>query len=190
MAKKKLGNKPFLYPYPVVLVGTEVEGKANFLTIAFCGIVNMNPGMLAIGINRGHHSTKGLLANRAFSVNLPSTSMVEVTDYVGIYPGNKVDKSKVFEVFHGELAGAPMIKDCPLSMECRVREVLDMGGNDHIVIAEIVETYVGEEYLTDGMPDVEKMKPMVFSMFDSRYWGIGEYLGKGWSAGKDYKPKA
>ncbi len=187
MTKRKLGNKPFLYPYPVVLVGTEVDGKANFLTIAFCGVVNMNPGMLAIGINRGHHSTKGLLANRAFSVNIPSAAMLAVTDYVGIYPGNKVDKSKLFEVFHGDLAGAPMIRDCPLSMECKVRDILEMGGNDHIVIAEIVETYVGEEYLTDELPDVTKMKPLVFSMFDNRYWGLGEYLGNAWSAGKDYK---
>jgi flavin reductase (DIM6/NTAB) family NADH-FMN oxidoreductase RutF len=187
MMKKKLGNRPFLYPYPVVLVGTEVEGKANFLAIAFCGIVNMNPGMLTIGIGRSHHSTKGLLANRAFSVNIPSAAMLEAVDYVGMYSGSKVDKSKVFEVFSGEVAGAPMIRECPLSMECRVREVLDLGGNDLVVVAEIVETHAGEEYLTDGMPDVEKMKPVVFSMFDNRYWAMGEFLGKGWSMGKDFK---
>lgn len=189
MDKKKMGNRPFLYPYPVVLVGTEVEGKANFITIAFCGIVNMNPGMLAIGMGKAHHSCKGLLSNRTFSVNIPSADMLEVTDYVGIYPGDKVDKSKLFAVFHGQLAGAPMIRDCPLNMECKVREVLDLGGLDHVVIAEIVETYVEERYLTDGLPDVEKMKPVVFSMFDNRYWGIGEYLGRAWSMGKDYRPK-
>lgn len=189
MTKKKLGNRPFLYPYPVVLVGTEVEGKANFLAIAFCGIVNMNPGMLAIGIGRGHHSTKGLLANKAFSVNIPSEGMLAAADYAGMVSGSKVDKSGLFEVFRGEVAGAPMIKECPLSMECKVREVLDMGGNDYIVVAEIVETHAGEEYLSDGMPDVTKMKPVVFSMFDNRYWGLGEFLGKGWSLGKDYKPK-
>lgn len=190
MAKKKLGNQPFLYPYPVVLVGTEVEGKANFLAIAFCGVVNMNPGMLAIGINRGHHSTKGLLANRAFSVNIPSTAMLAAVDYAGLNSGSNVDKSRLFEVFSGEVAGAPMIKECPLSMECRVREVLDIGGNDYVVVAYVVETYAGEEYLTDGLPDVEKMKPAVFSMFDNRYWALGEFLGRAWSMGKDYKPKA
>lgn len=190
MAKKQLGNKPFLYPYPVVLVGTEVDGKANFVTIAFCGIVNINPGMLTIGIGRGHHSTKGLLANRVFSVNIPSTSMLEATDYAGNFSGSKVDKSRLFEVFAGCLQGAPLIKDCPLNMECKVREVLDMGGADLIIVAEIVETYAEEEYLTDGLPDVEKMQPVVFSMFDNRYWGLGPCLGKAWSLGQNYKPKS
>lgn len=189
MAKKQLGNRPFLYPYPVVLVGTEVDGKPNFVTIAFCGIVNMNPGMLTIGIGRGHHSTKGLLANRAFSVNIPSASMLEATDYAGNFSGSKVDKSKLFTVFSGSLKGAPLISDCPLNMECKVREVLDMGGNDLIVVAEIIETYAEEKYLTGGLPDVEKMQPVVFSMFDNRYWALGQCLGQAWSLGKGYKPQ-
>jgi flavin reductase (DIM6/NTAB) family NADH-FMN oxidoreductase RutF len=190
LAKKQLGNRPFLYPYPVMLVGTEVEGKANFVTIAFCGIVNMNPGMLTIGIGRGHHSTKGLLANRTFSVNIPSASMLEATDYCGNFSGSKVDKSTVFEVFAGSLPGAPLIKDCPINMECKVREVLDLGGNDLVVVAEIVETYADERYLTDGLPDVEKMQSVVFSMFDNRYWGLGPCLGRAWDVGKGYRSKS
>lgn len=187
MSKKKIGNKPYLYPYPVVLVGTEVEGKPNFMTIAFCGIVNASPGMIAFGSNRRHYSNKGILPNQTFSVNIPSRDMLEVTDYAGIYSGEKTDKSGLFKVFYGELGNAPMIEDCSLNMECKVLEVLDIGGLDYIIIGEIIETYTEDKYLTGGLPDVEKMRPVVFSMFDNRYFSIGEYLGQAWHLGKDYK---
>lgn len=189
MEKRKLGNKPYLYPYPVVLVGAEVDGKPNFMTIGFCGIVNNNPGMIAIGSFRSHYTNKGILENKTFSVNIPSQDMLEVTDYAGIFSGEKVDKSKLFNVFYGTVEYAPMIQDCAITMECRVLDVIDKGGLDYIIIGEIIETYCEEKHLTNNLPDVEKMKPMVFSMFDNRYFGIGEYLGKAWSVGKEYGGK-
>lgn len=187
MSKKKIGNKPYLYPYPVVIVGAEVDGKANFMTIAFCGIVNNNPGMIAFGSNRKHYTNQGILANKTFSVNIPSQDMLEVTDYIGIYSGEKVDKSGIFKVFNGSLGNAPMIVDCSINMECRVLEVLDIGGLDYIIVGEIIETYTEDKYLTGDLPDIQKMKPVVFSMFDNRYFSIGEYLGKAWHLGKVYK---
>ena len=188
MAKKELGNRPFLYPYPVTIVGAEVDGKPNYMTIAFIGIVNMNPGMIAFGAGRGKHTVKGVLENKVFSVNIPSEKMLAVTDFAGMYSGSKIDKTGLFEVFYGKLGKAPLIKECPLNLECRLVQVLDLGGNDQIFIGEIVETYVDEQCLTDGLPDVEKMRPMVFTMFDNRYFGLGSCLGKAWSAGKDYRP--
>ncbi|MFX4262434.1 flavin reductase family protein [Pelotomaculum propionicicum] len=187
MDKKKLGNKPYLYPYPVVMVGADVDGKPNFMTIAFCGIVNNSPGMIAFGSFRKHYTNKGILANKAFSVNIPSQDMLEITDYVGIYSGEKTDKSSLFKVFYGELGNAPMIEDCSLNMECKVLEVLDIGGLDYIIIGEIIETYTEDKYLTGDLPDVQKMRPVVLSMFDNRYFSIGEYLGQAWHLGKNYK---
>ncbi len=189
MTKKTLGNKSLIYPMPVTIVGADVEGKPNFLTVAFIGIVNASPGMVAFGSNRRHFTNKGVLANRTFSVNIPSQDQLEITDYIGLYSGAKVDKSTLFEVFYGKLGNAPMIASCPLNLECRVTDVLERGGLDQIFIGEIVESYCEEKYLTDGTPDVAKMKPAVFTMYDNRYFAIGEYLGPAWSLGKDFKPK-
>jgi flavin reductase (DIM6/NTAB) family NADH-FMN oxidoreductase RutF len=114
---------------------------------------------------------------------------LEVTDYIGIYSGTKIDKSSLFEVFYGKLGNAPLIAACPLNLECRVTDVLERGGLDQIFIGEIVESYCEEKYLTDGTPDVQKMNLAVFTMYDNRYFAIGEYLGPAWSLGKNYRPK-
>jgi flavin reductase (DIM6/NTAB) family NADH-FMN oxidoreductase RutF len=189
MNKKTLGNKSLIYPMPVTIVGADVDGKPNFMTIAFIGIVNINPGMVALGSNRKHLTNKGIVANQTFSINIPSQDQLEITDYVGIYSGAKIDKSRLFELFYGKLGNAPMITSCPLNLECRVTDVLERGGIDQIIVGEIVESYCEEKYLTEGNPDVEKMNPGVFSMYDNRYFAIGKYLGKAWSMGKDFKPK-
>jgi flavin reductase (DIM6/NTAB) family NADH-FMN oxidoreductase RutF len=189
MHKKTLGNKSLLYPMPVTIVGADVEGKPNFLTIAFIGVANANPGMVAFGSNRKHFTNQGILSNRTFSVNIPSQNQLVITDYVGLYSGAKIDKAHLFEVFYGKLGNAPMIVSCPLNLECRVTDVLDRGGLDQIFVGEIIESYCEDRYLTEGTPDLKKIKPAVFSMYDNRYFAIGEYLGKAWSIGKNFKPK-
>jgi flavin reductase (DIM6/NTAB) family NADH-FMN oxidoreductase RutF len=189
MDKMTLGSKSLLYPMPVTIVGAEVEGKPNFLTVAYIGVVNANPGMVAFGSNRKHFTNRGILANRTFSINIPSQEQLEITDYIGLYSGAKVDKSHLFEVFYGKLKNAPMITSCPLNLECRVTDVLDRGGIDEIFIGEIIESYCEEKYLTGGYPDVEKMKPAVFSMYDNRYFSLGKYIGQAWSMGKNYKSR-
>jgi flavin reductase (DIM6/NTAB) family NADH-FMN oxidoreductase RutF len=187
--KKTLGNKSLLYPYPVTLVGATVNGKPTFLAISFIGIVNANPGMIAFGLGRKHYTNKGIFEHKTLSVNIPSEDMREVVDYVGIYSGEEVDKSHLFEVFYGKLHTAPMIRECPLNMECKVIDILDHGGMDYIILSEIIESYIDDKYLTDGTPDIKKMKPALLSMYENKYFGIGNYLGKAWSIGKEFDPK-
>ena len=93
MVKKTLGSKSVLYPYPVTLIGADVKGKPNFLPISFIGIVNANPGMIAFGLGRNHYTNEGIFKNNAFSVNIPSSDMVEIVDYLGLTSGKKIDKS-------------------------------------------------------------------------------------------------
>lgn len=112
--------------------------------------------------------------------------MVEITDYCGIISGKKVNKSEIFETFYGKLEKAPMILECPVNLECRLVEILDFGGASEVFIGEIVESYAEERYLSNELPDIEKIKPIVFSMYDKNYWGIGEHLGKAWSVGKRF----
>ena len=189
MEKIKLGSKPMIYPMPVTLVGADVAGKPNFMTIAFIGIVNMNPAMVAMGANPSHLTCKGIVENGTFSINLPSAKMLEVTDYVGLYSGEKKDKSGLFKVFRGMTKTAPMIEECPLNLECKLVKKLSPGGTDDIYIGEIMETYCGLEYMTDGKPDVEKMETFVFTMNDNRYFSLGTVIGKAWSEGKRFRVK-
>ncbi len=188
MEKKILGSKPMLYPMPVTLVGADVAGKPNFMTIAFIGIVNMNPAMVAMGANPGHVTTRGIIENETFSVNLPSKKMLEVTDYIGLFSGKTVDKSGLFTIFRGVTKTAPMISECPLNLECKLVQRLSLGGTDAVFIGEIVQVYCAEEFLTNGMPDVEKMQLFVLTMNDNRYFSLGKVIGKAWSDGKKFTP--
>ncbi len=187
MNKKKLGAQTYLYPMPTTIIGVDVNGKANFVTIAYCGIVQHKPAMFAFASGRMHYTNTGIKNNKTFSVNIPSEGMVCVTDYIGMHSGKEIDKSSLFEVFYGKLKNAPMIKEAPLNLECRLVKMLDLGGMNEVFIGEIIETYVDEAVLTDGLPDIKKIKPIVFSMHDRNYWGVGEHLGKAWSVGKNFK---
>lgn len=188
MKKIKIGTKTFLYPMPLVLVGANVEKRANYITIAYCGIVHHLPPMISIALGKSHYTNAGIKDNRTFSVNIPSEDMAAVTDYCGLYSGKKIDKSQLFNTFYGTLETAPMIKECPLGLECKLVEILDYNGTNEIFIGEIVETYTDEKYLTNGLPDIQKVKPIVFSMHDNNYWKVGEHIGRAWNMGKDFSP--
>ncbi|MFX1486344.1 MAG: flavin reductase family protein [Promethearchaeota archaeon] len=189
MRKKEIGARNFLYPMPTTLVGANVKNKPNYEAIAYCGIVNSKPPMISIASARSHYTNIGINENKTFSVNIPSEEMVEATDYCGIVSGSRADKSAIFETFYGRLKTAPMIMECPINLECKLVVNLFFGGLDEIFIGEIVEAYAEETYLTKDLPDIEKIKPIIYSVYDDRYWRIGEYLGQAFSIGKEFKPK-
>lgn len=154
---------------PHVIIGTLVIGKPNFSTIAYIGIVQHIPPMLAFASHCTHYTNIGRREHRTFSFNIPTENQVEVTDHIGLVSGKNVDKSEVFTSFYGKLATAPMIRECPLNMECRVVQVIDVGASHEIFVGEIVDTFTSEGFLTNGLPDISKMNPFVFSMHDNNY---------------------
>jgi flavin reductase (DIM6/NTAB) family NADH-FMN oxidoreductase RutF len=143
-------------------------------------------GRLAIALGKNHYTNPGIKENQTFSVCLPSEDMAEKTDYCGIVSGKKTDKSKVFDVFYGELETAPMISDCPLSIECKLVDIIESGLNE-IFVGEIMGMYTEERFLSDGKLDFKKMKPMMLSQPDTSYWRLGEPVAKAWKIGKEYK---
>ena len=186
--KRNLGPVNALYPSLTTIVGTVVEGKPNFLAVAHVG--NMNHGQpqyLSFGINKKHHSGKGILEHREFSVCIPGEDLVVETDYVGLVSGRNTDKSQVFELFTGELAHAPLIKGCPVCMECRLERVVDF--ETHAVfIGEIVATHADEAVLRqDGVIDIARVRPLLFDMASLKYWSLGAEVAPCWSAGKALK---
>lgn len=185
MEKIKLDRNSFLYPMPMVLVGAVVAGRANFMAVGWVSRVNFNPPMMAVALGKFHYTNAGIHKHKAFSVNIPGIALLEKVDYCGIVSGEKTDKSKLFDVFYGELPGAPMIRECPLSLECRLVNTVDMPTNS-LFIGEIVSAYSEERYLTEGKPDIKKINPFTLTMPDNNFWKIGENGGKAWSAGKDF----
>jgi len=117
--------------------------------------------------------------------------MVKETDYCGIISGTKANKAKVcqFKVFYGKLDTAPLIEQCPINLECEVAHILDLGSHS-FVIGRIEETHVSDSCLTDGKPDVNKIKPFIYTTAPaSQYQSFGEVIAKAFSIGKELKAK-
>ncbi len=188
MEKLEIGAKTFLYPMPTTLVGANVRGKPNYLTVAYCGIINHTPPLISVALGKTHYTNIGIKENGTFSINIPSEELVKITDYCGLVSGHKVDKSELFEVSYGKLKSAPMIRECPLNLECKLIQTLEFP-MEEVFIGEIVEAYSEDQFLSKGLPDIKKMNPIVFSMHDNNYWKVGEHLARAWNIGKDLKPE-
>lgn len=172
----------FVPPMPTALVGALVDGRANFLAVGWLTRVNFKPPMLAVALNKRHHTPRGIVELQTFSVCFPSVAMKDLTDYCGVVSGRSVDKSQLFELFYGETETAPMIADCPLNIECRLVQTVELPSNV-IYIGEMVAAYCEERFLTDGAPDIKKIDPLLLTMPDNRYWRVGEVVGKAFSDG-------
>lgn len=184
MPKTRLGPQTLLYPMPAVLVGSIVDGKPNFMTAAWSGVACMKPPALSVAIHHTRHTLKGIQEKKAFSINVPPTRLVKEVDFCGIYSGKNRDKSGIFEVFYGDLETAPLIRECPVNLECRVTHSLDLGSHV-LVVGEITETHVDEDCLKDGRPDPEKIDPLIFLPSVQRYGKLGGLIAKAFHVGKE-----
>ena len=186
MEKITVGPMTLLYPKPALLIGADVEGKPNFMAVAWGGIANQSPPMLSVAIRRKRFTYKGIEENQTFSVNIPSESQVTETDYCGLVSGAKNDKAAVcgFTVFYGKLKTAPLIEQCPVNLECSLVKVVDLKTHA-LCIGEIEEVHVSDDCLTDGKPDVEKVRPLIYSSgAELAYYGLGARLATGFDIGK------
>ncbi|MGE4263451.1 MAG: flavin reductase family protein [Desulfovibrio sp.] len=186
--KRNLGPVNALYPSLTTIVGAVVDDRPNFLTVAHVGIMNHGqPQYLSFGINKKHYTGKGIVEHGEFSVCIPDQGLVAETDYVGLVSGRNTDKSRVFELFQGELAHAPLIRQCPVCMECRLARVVDFATHD-VFIGEIVATHADEAVLReDGVIDIAKVRPLLFDFSSVKYWSLGAELAPCWSVGKALK---
>jgi flavin reductase (DIM6/NTAB) family NADH-FMN oxidoreductase RutF len=191
MTKREFGPQPWIFPNPTVLVGTVFDGKEDFAPYAWCGIAGGEPPVITVGVRHQRHTLKGIMQNRTFSVNIPSTDLLTETDYCGMVSGAQADKVKDcgFKVFYGTLATAPLIEQCPVNLECEVMQILNIGS--HMLVAgKVAQTHVAEDCLTEGQPDIMKIKPFVYSRGQvARYNAIGEVIGQAFDIGKKLKKR-
>ncbi len=141
-----------LNPVPVVLITSRnKEGKDNVFTVAWVGTVCTKPPMLSISIRPERLSYEYIKESMEFTVNLPSADLVKKVDYCGVRSGRVVDKIKEmnFLMKEGEKVSAPYIDDCPISIECQVKQIIPLGTHD-VFIAEVVSSHVNEDLMDEN----------------------------------------
>jgi flavin reductase (DIM6/NTAB) family NADH-FMN oxidoreductase RutF len=185
--KRRLGPTVFVYPMPTVLAGALVDGRPNFTTLGNNGLMRVEPPTTYVSIYEGHYSAKGIREHGTFSVNYPSADQMVVADRCGLISGRDVDKPQWFDVFYGELGTAPMISECPASLECQVIETVSLG-HMTVFIGEIVEVYVDEDIAgKEGKPasyaDMERLDPLIYCPGNA-YHRLGERIGRGFHEAK------
>jgi len=185
MKKVTIGPTTQVHPMPVFLVGVEVDGKPNFMALAWGGVANGTPPMISVAVHLNRHTLKGIRQNSVFSVNIPSVGQAAEADYCGLKSGSKEDKVAAcqFEVFYGKLGKAPLIEQCPVNLECQVEHILELGSHA-LVVGSIQETHVSEDCLVDGQPDIDKINPIVYVGAPARrYQAFGEVIANAFSVG-------
>jgi flavin reductase (DIM6/NTAB) family NADH-FMN oxidoreductase RutF len=176
MAKTRKKPSTYLYPVPVVLVTCGVE-KPNVVTLAWVGTVCSDPPTVAIAIRPSRHSHRLIEETGEFVVNIPGQDLLEVADHCGQVSGREVDKFAEFGLTQEQAAEVkvPLIAECPVNMECRVLQKLELGAHD-LFLGEVVAVHVDEAVLDEHgrRVDYDKAKPFVLT--SAEYRGLTEPL--------------
>ena len=171
-----------LNPVPAVLVScADAEGNANVMTAAWAGTVCSDPVMVSVSIRKSRYSHDMIVNSGEFVMNLTSRDLVKAADFVGIKSGRNIDKFNLFGDLHltrqkSQMVKAPSIAESPLCLECKVKQVLELGSHD-MFLAEVVCTTVDESIVDEnGRLDLDKADLVAYS--HGEYYALGEKLGK------------
>lgn len=172
-------RKAQLYPTLPVVIGTVYDGKPNWSTIAWHGILGYET--ILITVASSHLTAKAIEQNKCFSVNIPDASDNHRVDYVGTHSGNRCDKSQKYEYSLVDTL-IPIIDEYKLSYTCEVIEIKEKNGESYI-IAKVKDLYADESIIDDKSINIKKLNPLLFDW--SGYYTLGEYCGEPYSTGKE-----
>lgn len=179
--KKDLGSVLALYPTPLVVIGTMVNGKPNWVLAGHIGI--MGHDHIMVSLAKSHYTNQGIRETKVLSVNIVDEAMLKKADYVGCVSGNKMNKSEVF-TFSTGANGAPMIDMAKLSMECSVEDIYETKDFDNFILT-IDHTHAEESILNEaGKINYDVFKPVLFEMPGYTYLKTGETIAKCMTLGK------
>ena len=178
MARRNFKAGALTAPLPPVMVSVGDMESSNIITIGWTGILSTIPPRTYISVRPQRHSYKILKEKREFVINLTTADQAKIVDYAGIYTGAKVDKFKECKLTKVESkeVSAPTIAECPLSLECRVIEIIPMGTHD-VFISDIVSVSCDESILDeDGKIRFDKAGLLAYA--HGEYFALGEKVGK------------
>ena len=168
----------FLYPLPTVMVSCGTMEKSNIITVAWTGILNTKPATVYISVRPTRFSYQLIKESQEFVINLTTKDLAKATDWCGVQTGEKVDKFKEMNL-HKEKANfvqCPMIKESPVSIECKVREIKELGSH-HMFVADVLAINADENYIDEnGAFDISKCDLICYS--NGHYYSLGKKIGK------------
>ncbi|MFW9875444.1 MAG: flavin reductase family protein [Candidatus Thorarchaeota archaeon] len=176
---KQIIEGNLLSPLPVILVGANVRNKPNYLVIGYSCPFDFGK-YIFFSLSQTRYTTIGIHENMTFSVNIPSEDLVEKTNICGNKSGRDIDKSSLFDNFYGELKTAPMIRECPVNIECEVHEILDYNRCEGI-IGKVIKSYVNPKYTVKEKGKVKldwrKIHPFIWvTGGDFNYYRLGDRI--------------
>lgn len=184
--KKNFGKQTYLYPMPVLIIGTYDEnGKPDAMNAAWGGIHDTN--QIGICIDPSHKTAKNLLAKKTFTVSMADAKHVVECDYLGIVSGNNEPEKLAkcgFTVSKSEFVDAPVINELPMCLEC---ELVSYEESTGCMVGNIINVSADESVLTDGKIDVTKLEAITYDSVNHNYVKLGEVVGKAFSDGKKIK---
>lgn len=184
--KVDFGKKTFLYPMPVLIIGTYNEdGSPNAMNAAWGGIHDTN--QIGICIDPSHRTAANILARKAFTVHIADAAHAAACDYVGIVSGNDVpDKftKAGFTAVKGGFVDAPVINELSMALEC---ELVSFDEKTGCTVGNIVNVCADEKVLTDGKIDPAKLQPITFDPVNNRYLVLGSIAGNAFADGNSLK---
>lgn len=172
------GPSTTLYPCPVALVTcSDKAGKDDIVTLAWVGVANSTPPTIAVGIRPTRYSASLINNSREFVVNIPTVDILEKVDYCGVVSGFNVKKFEAtgLKRENATKVKAPMIKECPVNLECKVKRTILLGSH-RLYLGEVLETHVDQSILdSKGTIDYAKAQPFVYNTRE--YWSLGRKIG-------------
>jgi flavin reductase (DIM6/NTAB) family NADH-FMN oxidoreductase RutF len=182
--KKILKEYRAVFPTPAALItSTDDKGRSNIATAGEAFMMSLYPLVVAVGFRPATYTNGLIRGTREFVVNLPSGKILEAVDYCGSVSGRDVDKFKATGLtpMPAKYVKPPLIKECPVNIECRVRGIVTFGSHD-VFAGDSLAIHADEEILgEDGLPDISKSPTIAYA--NNRYYAVGTLLGKhGFSA--------
>lgn len=192
MSDKKQSWKPgtMIYPVPAVLVSCGATPEEyNLFTVAWTGTICTDPPMCYISVRKERHSYEIIKRTGEFVINLTTVALARATDWCGVRSGRDYNKfaEMGLTAVPSAVVAAPALSESPVSIECRVREIVPLGTHD-MFVADVVNVLVDEEYIDteSGKLDLERAQPLAYC--HGEYFSLGKVLGHfGWSVRK--KPR-
>ena len=188
MSKVTWKSGTFIYPLPAVMVSCGTMEESNIITVAWTGIINTDPAMCYISVRPTRHSYEMIKKTWEFVINLTTKDLAYATDWCGVKTGAKVDKFKEMKLTKekANFVNCPMIKESPVSVECKVKEIRELGSH-HMFVAEILGINADEKYINEnGAFDISKCDLIAYS--NGNYYSLGKKIGRfGFSVQKKKK---
>ena len=178
MAREIWKSGTFIYPLPAVMVTSGTYENANIMTVAWTGIINTNPAMCYISVRPERYSYNLIKENGEFVINLTNQQLAYATDWCGVRSGSKFDKFKEMNLTKekGKFVRCPLIKESPACIECKVREIKELGSHN-MIIADVLSIDADKKYIDEnGAFDISKCDLIAYS--NGNYYSMKKKIGK------------